>query len=142
MDYRNEENKEVFTEKDLINFGKYVLSHGRMADIIFNSLMNGLNEEDAVERIHDVYHSDIENWYAYQKEKDEQEHLKDIGEPLFTSREDTIEEIMDSLGYTEKAKQFEKKIKGIKEAHNGKLPRYKEEPLQDYKAKIVIIRLD
>lgn len=56
-----------YNRKDLISFGKYLLSKER-TDLIVQSTPEGLDVND---RLKEVYHADIENWKAKQKLKKE-----------------------------------------------------------------------
>ena len=50
--------KKLYTEADLVSFGKYLLSFERKESIVWTTA----NVLDLNERLKDVYHSDLENW--------------------------------------------------------------------------------
>ena len=59
----------VFTQKDLISFGQYLMSERRRKSFTRTSIdadMDGKELPPTNERLKNVYHADIENWMAEQ----------------------------------------------------------------------------
>lgn len=52
--------KRVYTETDLVSFGKYLLSEKR--DNCFDRLQTNLPDLDFIEHKRNVHHADVENW--------------------------------------------------------------------------------
>ncbi len=59
-------NPPLYTAKEMISFGKYLCSEGRMLNVLFSDKEG----EDGYERVHQVYHADICNWEILRKTDD------------------------------------------------------------------------
>lgn len=55
-----------FTKKDMISFGKYLLSDERKESFKKHPELKSLNIK---ERLSEVHHADVENWFSKQEVK-------------------------------------------------------------------------
>lgn len=51
-----------YTERDLVNFGKYLLSDNRSESIQNNPAFDDLTFKEKLDRLNDVYDADLANW--------------------------------------------------------------------------------